>query len=51
MNKNKEIPYIVKVLMYIGFHIILIFGVLNKFIFNPRSAGNKYKKVRFELFS
>ncbi len=50
MKEYNKIPYINLVLMNIGFRIILLLGILNSLIFNPKSAGKNYSKVSAFLF-
>lgn len=51
MKKIRKLCYLERVLMYIGFHIILLFGIVNSFFFSPKigSKLNKTVCINFKL--
>lgn len=44
----EKIPnFFARMIMYLGFNVIIILGMLNRLCFNPKLAGRNYKKVSF----
>lgn len=50
MLGNEKIPFVIRVLMCVGFQVILLFGVLNALIFNPKSAAKNYKVCKLVFY-